>query len=108
MVWLLSFLACGDPAPTAPARCDDMAEALARDVCYFEEMKALPADSWPEVLTIRAKIKDPVPANAGLLSFVRAQHKDLPRESEDPLCEPLPETEQRQCRRIFESAHLQR
>jgi len=115
MVWLLLLLACGDlllacggDTPPPPATCDAAADPMARDICYFEEMKALPAERWRDVLTLREKIVDPIPKNAGTLTFVRDKHKDLPREAEDPLCSPLPETEQRQCRRIFESAHLQR
>jgi hypothetical protein len=79
-----------------------------RDRCFREEIKAVPPPDWAEIPALRAQVVDPIVGNTALLAYVRDHHKDLPKESEAPLCGPLPETERRLCTRLFESAHLQR
>jgi len=102
---IFGTIACGG-TPSEP--CVDETEQRLRDVCYYDLLVAVPAETPEAAFEAAQSIVDPVIKSAGVLEWIRKHNRSVAVEQGQKLCDQLQNWERTACERRLYAAHLQR
>ena len=109
-IGLWQQLACSSSSSTnvISGDCEEIIDLSSRDMCFHDQIVALPSTAIEEVIASAKQMVDPMVRGAAVAQWIKQNNNEINQQKGQELCSLLDGRDRSYCMRRLSSPHLRR